>query len=251
METLYQVSKSLIDPVALLTVVLLVGISLVLTSRRSKVVLLFLPTLLILFILSISPTASVLCRYLEYDYIPTYESPLPQMDVVVVLGGGVTEPEDNGETLLSLASAARLLRAVQALRESGATTLVCTGMGNGRQTEAAVMALNAERLGIERDRILVEPKARNTTEHVLELSRLYPDKAIRIGVVTSAYHLKRSEGEFRRYYTHVTPIPSEFLYSTRRGPMAAAFLPNTGSLFKSATALHEMVGLLWYQVKFR
>jgi uncharacterized SAM-binding protein YcdF (DUF218 family) len=171
------------------------------------------------------------------------------LDVVVVLGGGVAETAGTGETLLSQSSASRLLRAVQVFRESGAAQLLCAGKGVGRQTEAEVMARAAERLGVPRERILEDPLSENTRGHAIEMDHRFSDKNLRIGLVTSAYHLKRSETEFRKYFPNVSLFSSDFLYSRPKGSMLLALIPNTDSLFKSAMTLHEMTGLLWYRLK--
>jgi len=205
--------------------------------------------LVLLYGLSISPVANWLCHSLEKDYIRENPVQPGRLDVVVVLGGGVTETAGTGETLLSQSSASRLLRAVELFRESGAAQLLCAGKGIGRASEGAVMAAAAERLGVPREKILVDSLSENTRGHAVEMDRRFADKTIRIGLVTSAYHLKRSETELRSYFPNVEPFPSDYLYSHPKGPAIPAFVPNTGSLFRSAVALHEMAGLLWYRLK--
>jgi len=88
----------------------------------------------------------------------------------------------------------------------------------------------------------------NTRGHAVEADRRFTDKTIRIGLVTSAYHLKRAEREFRLYFANVVPIPSDYLVSRPREIRTVDFVPNAGSLFKSAVALHEMTGNLWYML---
>jgi len=249
MDTIYIFTKSLIDPVALIVVLLAAG-TLAALSRRKKGALLFLlPALALLYGLSISPMARLLCHTLEKDYIRENPVKPGRLDVVVVLGGGVTETAETGETLLSQSSASRLLRAVQLFRESGAAQLLCAGKGIGRASEGEVMAAAAERLGVPREKILVDSLSENTRGHAVEMDRRFADKTIRIGLVTSAYHLKRSELELRNYFPNVNPFPSDYLYSNPKGPAITAVVPNAGSLFKSAFALHEMAGLLWYRLK--
>ena len=249
MDTLYGFTKSLIDPVVIIVALLAAGTLAALLRKKRGAALFLLPALALLYGLSISPVAGTLCRSLENDYIT--ESPVPpgRLDMVVVLGGGVTETTGTGETLLSQASASRLLRAVQVFRESGAAQLLCAGKGVGRQTEGEVMAAAAARLGVPREKILVDPLSENTRGHAVEMDRRFADKTIRIGLVTSAYHLKRSEREFRAYFSNVVPIPSDYLYSHPKGPAIPAFVPNAGSLFRSAVALRETTGILWYRLK--
>lgn len=249
MDAVYTYTKSLIDPVTLIVVLLAAGTLTALSSKKKGAALFLVPALVILYGLSISPVAGALCRSLENDYITEGPVQPGRLDLVVVLGGGVTETAETGNTLLSQSSASRLLRAVQVFRESGATHLLCAGKGIGRTSEGEVMAAAAERLGVPREKILVDPLSENTRGHAVEMDRRFPDKTIRIGLVTSAYHLKRSETELRNYFPNVIPFPSDYLYSHPKGPAIPAFIPNTGSLFRSAVALREMAGQLWYRLK--
>ncbi len=248
MDTLYSVTKSLIDPVVIIVALLAAGTLTALSRKKRGAALFLLPALALLYGLSISPVAGTLCRSLENDYITEGPVQPGRLDVVVVLGGGVTETAGTGETLLSQPSASRLLCAVQVFRESGAAQLLCAGKGIGRASEGEVMAAAAGRLGVPREKILVDSRSENTRGHAVEMDRLFADKTIRIGLVTSAYHLKRSETELRNYFPNVSPFPSDYLYSHPRGPAIFAFVPSTGSLFKSAVALHEMAGTLWYRL---
>jgi uncharacterized SAM-binding protein YcdF (DUF218 family) len=249
MDTLYSFSKSLIDPVVLVVVLLAAGTLTALSRKKRGGALFLLPALVLLYGLSISPVAGTLCRSLENDYITEGPVQPGRLDVVVVLGGGVVETAETGDTLLSQPSASRILRAVQVFRESGAAHLLCAGKGVGRQTEAEVMARAAERLGVPRERLLVDPLSENTRGHAIEMDRRFSDKNLRIGLVTSAYHMKRSETEFRKHFPNVSLFPSDYLYSHPKGTMLLAFIPNTGSLFKSTVALQEMTGVLWYRLK--
>jgi uncharacterized SAM-binding protein YcdF (DUF218 family) len=249
MDAIYTFTKSLMDPAVLLVALLAAGTLAALTGRRRRVALFVVPALVLLYGLSISPVANFLCHSLEKDYIREIPARPGRLDVVVVLGGGVTETTGTGETLLSQSSASRLLRAVELFRESGAAQLLCAGKGIGRTPEGEVMAAAAGRLGVPREKILVDSLSENTRGHAVEMDRLFADKTIRIGLVTSAYHLKRSETELRSYFQNVSPFPSDYLYSHPKGHAIPAFVPNTGSLFRSAVALHEMAGLLWYRLK--
>lgn len=249
MDVLYTFTKSLIDPVVIIVLLLAAGTLAALSKRRGRAALFLAPALVILYGLSIPPVSGTLCRWLEGDYTSGSPAQAGPLDVVVVLGGGVVETGAEGETRLSSLSASRLLRAVQVFRASGAAQLLCAGKGVGRRTEAEVMADAAERLGVPRDRLLIDPLSENTRGHAVEADRRIADKNLRIGLVTSAYHLKRSEREFRAYFANVEPIPSDFLAGHSKGLKAVDFVPNAGSLFKSAVALHEMAGNLWYRLK--
>lgn len=247
MDVLYRFAKSLIDPVVIIVLLLTAGTLASLTRRKKRESFFLVSALVLLYVLSITPISGALGRWLEQDYSAPVQT--GRLDVVIVLGGGVVEPAGTGETLPSAQTASRLLRAVQVFHQNGAARLLCAAKGAGWKTEAEVMAASAEKLGVPREKILIDPLSENTRGHAVEANRRFADKSIRIGLVTSAYHMKRAEREFRVYFANVVPIPSDFLASRSKEVRAVDFVPNAGSLFKSAVALHEMAGNLWYMLK--
>lgn len=185
---------------------------------------------------------------LEKKYLSCCENKFDKLDVVAVLGGGVSKNEYLREIIPSEETASRVLHAVQVFKQSGAAYLVCSGKGDGGLTEAEVMGISAERLGILKERIRLDKRSRNTREHAQEVSKMFWDRNLRIGLITSAYHMKRSEMEFRKYFSHLHPLPSDYLYSS---PVSLwfKFLPNSNSFYKSSIALKEMMGLIWYKIR--
>ena len=206
-------------------------------------------TFLFLYTASISPVSNALCFILEKDYLlKDNRDGAEKLDIVVVLGGGISDNKYSEETMPSYQTTSRLHHAIQIFRRSGASYLVCTGKGIGRLSEAEVMKRAAERLGFPASSIKIDPNSKNTREHAEEFNKMFHDKTIRIGLVTSAYHMKRSEREFRKYFSNVIPLPSDYLYSSP--PLSIfTFIPGSGNLYKFSTALHELIGIAWYKVK--
>jgi len=248
MSFIYEFLKALLDPVVF---VLLVGAAGIIYSLRKKKPgwgkLLLGSSFLALYLASISPVSERVSYLVEKDYLLTSGAPIGQAEIIVVLGGGVTENKRLKEPLPSIQTASRLLYAVQAFQKSGANYLVCCGMGTGRLSEAEVMGNAAERLGVLREKIILDPKSRNTREHAEGLNLRFTDKQMRIGLVTSAYHMKRAEREIRKYFRNVEPLPSDYLYSSR--PLSVfSFLPHSSRLNTFATAFREMIGNIWYRM---
>ena len=88
MDTLYSFINSLIDPVVIIVVLLAAGTLRGPDKKKKGVALFLVPTLVLLYGMSISPVANFLSHILETDFVR--ESPMPpgRLDVVVVLGGG-------------------------------------------------------------------------------------------------------------------------------------------------------------------
>jgi uncharacterized SAM-binding protein YcdF (DUF218 family) len=247
---MYTLMKMLLD--TLMLIVILLAACLILSFRRNQKrasTTGFLLSSVILYCLSIQPVSNYLCSVLEKDYIRQSLIDVGNLDVVVVLGGGILRNDNMAADLPSQMTAARLLYAIQVFYKSGARYLLCSGKGEGRDTEAAIMARCAQRLGVLKQNIKSDPISRNTMEHAREMDKSFSNKTIRIGLVTSAYHMKRSEREFRKYFKNVIPMPSDYLYSPSSAPFIFHLIPNTESLRRTSMALMEMVGLAWYRVK--
>lgn len=252
MTTLYALLKSLLDPVVFVLIMIIVGFLVSFrtgrTGKKQSIRIIILAAFSFLYLASISPVPNALSYILEREYLLGHGDNMGKLNIIVVLGGGVSENKYTGTKLPSKQTASRLLYAVQVFRDSGAKYLVCAGKGTGRISEAEVMGNAAERLGIPPTSIKIDPDSENTWEHAENLNEMLHDKSIRIGLVTSAYHMKRSEREFRKYFSYVIPLPSDYLYSSSSLSIIT-FLPRSGNLHKFSIALREMIGIAWYRIK--
>jgi uncharacterized SAM-binding protein YcdF (DUF218 family) len=89
----------------------------------------------------------------------------------------------------------------------------------------------------------VENASTTTRENALFSKRLLDrDNVEHIILVTSSMHLKRAVIEFRSAGFDVVPAPAEVWSRDERGPLA--FVPSTGALDRSHTALYEWAGRL-------
>lgn len=252
MDTAYNLVKAFIDPVCF--VLILIGIGVLVSLKREKNRFeksLFIFIFLFLYLTSISPISNGLAHFLEKDYLLHRDSTIERLDIIVILGGGISENKYLKESMSSGQTASRLLHAIKVFNESSAKYLVCAGKGTGKISEAEVMGIAAERMGIPKERIKLDAESQNTNEHAENISKMFGDKNIRVGLVTSAYHMKRSETEFRKYFSNVFPFPSDYLYSSSKKSSLLTFLPRTGHLYKSYTAMHEIIGLIWYQLRYK
>src|SRR3989338_1456897 len=248
MVTPYALLKASIDPVVFLLVLIVVGFWVSFKRKeKSSGSIILLITFLFLYTASISPVSNLLCYFLEKDYL-IKNNDVEKLDVVVVLGGGISGNQYLEQTLPSQKTSSRLLSAVQVFIKSNADYLICAGKGNGKLSEGEVMGKVAEWLGVPYDRIRIDSVSENTWEHAEELNKMFQEKGIRIGIVTSAYHMKRSEREFRKYFSHVIPLPSDYLYSTSQQPVKM-FVPRSGNLYKLTEVVNEMIGIAWYKLK--
>jgi len=250
MNVLYSIFKSMLDPVFIIFVLLIIAlvVCLIEAKRKTGVLVLFFAVVL-LYGAGIAPVADYLSYYLEKDYINNPVAADKNPDIIVVLGGGVSDINALKKTLPGEATAARLLHAVEVYHKKGAKYLVFSGKGNSNISEAEVMARIAERSGVPKEKIRMEARSQNTWEHAVELNKMFADKKLLIGIVTSGYHMKRSEREFKKYFNNVQPLPAYYLYSSSKENLLIRYLPRTARLQVTHIALQEIVGLLWYQIR--
>ncbi len=249
MAAVYKLIKASLDPVFFLLILIAIGFFI--SSKKGNkqpVRMVLLMAFFFLYTASIFPVSNVLCYILEKEYLLRHSNKFGKLDIVVVLGGGASDNKYLGETMPSQQTTSRLLHAVQMFGKSGAEYLVCAGKGFEKSSEAEVMAKIAERLGVSSTKIKIDSKSINTWEHAEELTKMFQDKGIKIGLVTSAYHMKRSEREFKKYFPNVIPLPSDYLYSSSRLSIIA-FMPRTYNLYRSSIALHEMMGIIFYKTR--
>ena len=75
------------------------------------------------------------------------------------------------------------------------------------------------------------------------------ESPINILLVTSAFHLPRVQRLFERVGLRVTPFPIEFKASAAREHGVLDLLPGANALETTETALREICGWLFYEMK--
>jgi uncharacterized SAM-binding protein YcdF (DUF218 family) len=177
---------------------------------------------------------------LERDYAHAPDPPSEPYDAVVVLGGASNrrpwqEPQlaPGGDRL---ATAARLYRRGWMQR------VVCFGAvvdGVDLSEDAATLV---EQLGVPSDAIVTVPGALNTSQEIAALESLVHERGWkRVGLITSAMHLRRAMKLAQRRGLAVHPIASDF-----RGGMPRTSLENLPPTAPESTrvsyALWELLG---------
>ncbi len=173
-----------------------------------------------------------------------------QADAIVILGGGTYfhAPEYAGQDTVGEATLLRLRYGAKLQRETGKPVLVTGGkpLGN-RLSEAQQM-----RAVLEQDfRVPVrwtEDTSDNTFENAYHSLHLLQQGDIRkIYLITHAWHMPRAAEVFRRAGFEVVEAPIAF--TTRYQTGLLAFLPRAEALRDSQIFVHEIIGLVWYQLK--
>ncbi|MBI3583018.1 MAG: YdcF family protein [Nitrospinae bacterium] len=248
--------RAVANPIVGILLLLITGILLTRDLRRQKLFksgwYLLALGISILFLLSISPVSDGLVYFLESQYQPPSKEAISKADIIVILNGGVSpsggfrkKPEASGATY------SRVFNGVEIFKQCNAKILALSGIGDQKDIEgtANVMKDFAISLGVPADKIIVEPKSRNTFEHTVELAKLFPPtKDLKIGIVTSALHMPRSVQLFQKKFPPdaIIPLPVGYIYSPLEYEIES-LIPSSHTLSKSSYAIHELLGMIWYK----
>jgi len=252
MFSVFYLAKHAVLPPTLILILLLVGLLLSLTRRRSSGLVCLGLGILLYGCLSMDPIARMLVQPLESAYPPLSRDRLPPQGTLVVLGGGVSPLVDfPASDRLGRASLRRALEAVRLYHlMGGPEIIVCGGPGNpfSPVAEAPVLREFLVGVGIPEKKILVETESRTTFENVERLLAM-PLKRPLI-LISSARHMSRALRVFSAFAEAPTPAPCD-LHPLRRPGDPLSYLPSAEAFAVSTSALYESLGIVWYRLSGR
>ncbi len=248
--TLSKVLWFLADPGNLLLIALVVGVVLLWTRWRAAGRAVLTLALAGAVFFSVVPIGSWLFADLENRF-PVVDQPPERVDGIVVLGGVLSQKitRDRGQITVNDAVERLLAFAQLAQRYPTATLVFSGGSGsllNQDLKEAHFVAPLLARLGVDPGRVLFEDRARNTAENATFSHALAdPQPGETWLLITSAFHMPRAVGCFRRAGWTVVPYPVDFHTTGPADEISVRFnfLSGLGSF---RAALHEWLGLLAY-----
>jgi uncharacterized SAM-binding protein YcdF (DUF218 family) len=202
---------------------------------------------------SFTPLGALLIAPLENRF-PSPPENAPAPDGVIVLGGSVDEYITRARKQPTLNDAAeRLTALVELARRYPQARLVFTGgtaaLRGSPLSEAAAAERFFDAMGIEPGRVVYERRSRNTWENAVFTRELVaPSPSQRWLLVTSAAHMPRSIGIFRRIGFPVTAFPVD--YRTGADPAAEWMRhKNAPEMLRLVDlAAHEWIGLVVYRL---
>jgi uncharacterized SAM-binding protein YcdF (DUF218 family) len=204
--------------------------------------------------------ANQMVRSLESQYIPSGE--LPKAEAIVVLGGAI-KPQIAPRPWIDVAEAGdRPLYGAQLYKQGKAPLVILSGgrieWQGGGPPESSDMAKLVQALGVPVSAILEDPTSLNTHENAVNVKKLLQTRGIqRVLLVTSALHMPRSMGIFRKQGIDAIAAPTDFLVSaqddkevqsTLEGQILS-YLPDADNLQRFTRALKEYVGIVIYRLR--
>lgn len=208
-------------------------------------------SVLLLVGLSTDAGSGLLVRPLERQSLQLPPVAQSQAGAIVILGGGrlYAAPDERGRDQVGGLTLMRLRAGARLQRQTGLPVLVSGGTPDGREESEASLMARSLKEDFRLTARWVEDQSVNTAGNaMLSAQMLHQANLQRIVLVTDAMHMPRARMAFERAGLQVVPAPTNFVAT--RPVDAASFIPNAQALKHSHYALHEWLGLLWYQVSY-
>lgn len=200
-----------------------------------------------------------LTKNLEWRY--ALPEPAPSADAILVLSGGLRDKVPPRRMVEVDEAGNRVIYAALLYKQRKAGVVICTGGiatgGVAARPAAAVMAEFLAMLGVPKEAVVTEGGSSNTHEHARNLPAIFQERRIRhILLVTSAMHMPRALGVFRKQYPDIefTPAPTDF-HATAKLPNTplyhelTAMVPTPGHLQAFCEVTHEYLGIFYYKMR--
>lgn len=208
--------------------------------------------IVMLAVCAFSPLANFLLYPLESRF-PKWDSSRGEPDGIIVLGGPLDADLSAAHGVPVIAGAAdRIIGAATLAHRYPNARLVYTGgspnLLHNDAKEADYATALFQGLGIPKSRLTMERQSRNTKENA-DFSReiAKPKPGERWLLVTSAYHMPRSMGLFRKAGFPVEAYPVDFRVGMKEDLLKYYVIANDG-LQLVDTGVREWLGLIAYRV---
>jgi len=247
--------SSVLQPSAMLLIVLLAGGALLFTRYWRAGRWLVAAGAVLFLIGGTSPLSTWLTLPLEQRFARADLSG-PAIDGIIVLGGAGDARVGAGRHAHAINETAERITeaAALALRYPHAKLVFTSGTTRYRGkivSEADAADLIFRDLGIAADRLIPEAASNNTWENaVFTKALVQPQPGQRWLLVTSAHHMPRAMGVFRKVGFPVEPWPVDYRTADERDVRLLFRTPSEG-LRRLELAVHEWIGLIAYRLMGR
>jgi uncharacterized SAM-binding protein YcdF (DUF218 family) len=257
MDFLYSLFLRLLYPTSLCALLLVAAAVFRKRQRLSQVC--FWAAFAILMVCGNGWVVSALTKNLEWRY--SLPEPAPNADAILVLSGGVLDKVPPRRMIEVDGEGNRVIYAAQLYKQQKAGVVICTGGiatgGVAARPAAEVMAEFLAMLGVPKEAVVTEGGSSNTHEHARNLPALFQERKIsHILLVTSAMHMPRALGVFRKQFPEIefTPAPTDYHATQKQFPTPwyrelTALAPTPSHLLAFSDVMHEYLGIGYYKLR--
>ncbi|MCG8383434.1 MAG: YdcF family protein [Gammaproteobacteria bacterium] len=207
--------------------------------------------LAVLFFASIPVISYALVDSLESGYPPLQKAPSTAQAIVVVGGGqNYNRPDFNGDTISGY-GLERLRYAAHLHEMTGLPLLISGGTRLHSEVSEAALMKDVLEKEFKVEVKWLEETSNNTYENVQHMATMLERYGISsVVVVTHAWHMPRTMWAFNEVGIQATPAPTAFNEGNPIEMGVNAFLPQANALMVTRVVFHEVMGRLWYQIRY-
>jgi len=208
---------------------------------------------LVLFYLFATPVVSdAIFKYVEKGQLRKNISSVPKADAIVVLGGMFNYVKTETGGLNEWGDPDRFFGGIELFKARKANQIIFTGAKmpwaeKDQETEGESLKKYAIEMGVPADSaIKISGLVTTTEDESKEVKKLLPNTKTII-LVTSAFHMPRSQVLFERQGFEVISFPVDSKVSFE-ATTVLDYLPEADSFRKSETGIRELVGRMFYRL---
>ncbi|MFA6944973.1 MAG: YdcF family protein, partial [Pedobacter sp.] len=174
-------------------------------------------------------------------------------EAVIILSGFMGKDQSNNS--LSFGEGADRLTEGLILYRKGIVKNIIISGGSGSlkdDTRESVLAkaFLVDNCGIPDSIILIDSISRNTYENAVESKKLMEVNHIKSAVmITSAWHMRRASGCFKKTGLNVGIHPTDGLYQIQGYTPTDLIIPNTRNISRWEILMHEIAGVIIYKLQ--
>jgi uncharacterized SAM-binding protein YcdF (DUF218 family) len=246
---LSKIFWGLAQPVSMIFLLLLASWLLTLLGRRRLGLVSGALGLLLLALSSFTTLGVLLIEPLEDRFAQPQAMP-PVINTIVMLGGATSGRVSTARQVAELSEAGdRLAETLRLAMHYPEARIVLSG-GSGLlvvdgEPEAETAARFFEGMGIARERLVLESASRNTDENAELTKAMLGDAPGVVALITSAFHMPRSVGLFRKVGVEVVPWPTDYRSAGNEG-IGLDIVNPVLNLTTTGVAMKEWIGLAVY-----
>jgi uncharacterized SAM-binding protein YcdF (DUF218 family) len=206
----------------------------------------------ILFLLLFFSNSFILDEFMRLWEVPAVSnSKIPVYENGIVLGG-VSFYDGQLKRIQFARSGDRLFQALELYHKGIIKKIIFTG-GSGSilhsdEKEAPFIREFLLRIGFPDSSLIIETESKNTHENALFIKPLLKNRKETSLLITSAVHMRRSLGCFKKEGIEVMPYSTDRYSGPRKFEFDHLLIPNVDALFTWNILMHEYAGYLVYKI---
>jgi uncharacterized SAM-binding protein YcdF (DUF218 family) len=243
---LHKILPLIASPLFLIFFLIILG-----TIIKSKKITLF--GVVILIFCSLPIISNKLIHYLEKDYTLQDASAINNADAIVVLSGMLKTIKVDDKLKYEFSEGVdRILSGIDLFKNNKASLLILTkgqvpwslGIPEGEYLKEFAI-----KFGVPKKSILLTDNVQNTDQEAKSVKKLLNSNDAKVILITSAFHMPRAKKVFEASNIKVIPFAVDFINSHQKLTFMS-FIPSAGALSSTSFFVREMIGRLYYNLKY-